>query len=83
MTQETLAGGSEFGAVSTALEQPGAQFVFQGLNARADGGLGDMQPAGGGDKVAGSRHGKECSGEFDIHVWLQSLTFNIDLIDIK
>jgi len=68
MAQEALAGSGEFRATASAPEQARAHLRLQGLDAGADGGLGDMQAGRGAYEIAGRRHGEKRAGELDVHV---------------
>jgi hypothetical protein len=48
-------------------KEAAAEFLFEGVDPRADGRLTDPQMFGGLNEVAGRHNGQECPGEFSIH----------------
>ena len=70
VAQEALARGREFRAVAAALEQARTERSLERMDAGADGRLGDVEAAGGGDEVAGRGHRQEGAGEFGVHGFL-------------
>lgn len=86
MCQKTPSRRSQAGAGTVADKQPRLQLAFQALNACADGGLSQMQLAGGLQKTAGGRNGKKGPGLFNIDsspLAFVHLISNISILDTK
>jgi len=65
--QHGLAVGRQPHAVAAAVEQLGSQVLFQQAQLARDGGLHQVEQAGGAGDVAGFRHGDERAQLLDVH----------------
>ena len=61
------AGRRQRGAGLVAHEQRAAELLLERVNARADGGLADMETLGRGDEIARGHHRQERPGQFGVH----------------
>ena len=67
MPLELLSGRGQRGSRFVPHEELGTECFLQTLNARADGGLRDVQSLSRLDEAACCDHDEECAGEFGIH----------------
>ncbi len=67
VAEEVLAVGGQARARAVAHEQPAAELPFEVLDARGDGGLGQVQAFRGSDEATAAGDLQEGTGEVDIH----------------
>lgn len=65
--EHEFAGGGEPILAADAVQQLKVQLVFELLNGLADGGLGDVEAAGGAGETAFADHGDECFQGAELH----------------